>query len=174
MLRRGGGGDPVKAAHDVDGAVEDNIRGIRALPTHIGSREPPVFSNIVALHRVVHQVSAIAADGVDAAVQQDSGHVVPVVLHECALLPGQGCQVQLPKLPVGPQLVSQGLSPHYVDRSLCAKGVSVKSESFLKKRHCSCFNCFGTRSSDTYRNNKKTTNPPGKFKSYTTSLDPPP
>ena len=36
-----------------------------------------------------------------------------------------------------------------------------------------CFNCFGTRSSDANRNNKKTTKPPGKFKSYATSLDPP-
>ena len=37
-----------------------------------------------------------------------------------------------------------------------------------------CFNCFGTRSSDANRNNKKTTKPPGKFKSYATSIDPPP
>ena len=37
-----------------------------------------------------------------------------------------------------------------------------------------CFNCFGTRSSDANRNNKKTTKLPWKFKSYATSLDPPP
>ena len=37
-----------------------------------------------------------------------------------------------------------------------------------------CFNCFWIRSSDANRNNKKTTKPTGKFKSYATSLDPPP
>ena len=36
-----------------------------------------------------------------------------------------------------------------------------------------CFNCFGTRSTDA-KKNKKTTKTPGKFISYTTSLDPPP
>ena len=37
-----------------------------------------------------------------------------------------------------------------------------------------CFNCFGIRSSDTKEIIKKTTKPTGKFKSYVTSLDPPP
>ena len=37
-----------------------------------------------------------------------------------------------------------------------------------------CFDCFGTRSSDDNRNNKKMTKPPGKFKSYAASLNPPP
>ena len=36
-----------------------------------------------------------------------------------------------------------------------------------------CFNCFGTRSSDA-KKIKKTTKPPEKFISYATSLDPPP
>ena len=36
-----------------------------------------------------------------------------------------------------------------------------------------CFNCFGTRSSDA-KENKKTTKPPRKFISYATFLDPPP
>ena len=36
-----------------------------------------------------------------------------------------------------------------------------------------CFNCFGTCSSDA-KKNKKTTKPPMKFISYATSLDLPP
>ena len=37
-----------------------------------------------------------------------------------------------------------------------------------------CFNCFGTCSSDAKEKIKKTTKTPGKFKSYATSHDPPP
>ena len=37
-----------------------------------------------------------------------------------------------------------------------------------------CFDCFGTRSSDDNRNNKKMTKPPVKLKSYAASLNPPP
>ena len=52
------------------------------------------------------------------------------------------------------------------------QNVSLGNQSFNLPTIETCFNCFGTRSSDS-KKNKKTTKPPRKFISYATILSPP-